>query len=394
MGIFRADKEKDDLVLLFDIGSSSVGGALFWMQKSGVPKIVKAIREPIVLEENIDVGRFLSSTAKSLEIVASRIYMAGLGAPGKIFCVLSAPWYFSQTRVIRLEKNVPFIFTSKLADSLIQKEITLFEEEHLDKYRKAGAPVLPIEFKNIKTVLNGYETPNPLNQKAKELAMTVFISMSGEQILETIKEVIRKHFHFTEIKFSSFVLSSFAVVRDMYINQGSFLLIDIGGEVTDVSMVKNNTLCESVSFPLGLNFMIRGVASALNITLNEARSLFSLFRDGHAEVSTAKKLDPVIGKLKTEWLRKFQESLANLSSDISVPATIYVAVDRDEAAFFCQIIETEQFNQYTLTESKFKVVFLDARVFHGLAQFEENVIRDPFLIIDSIYINRFLTKTP
>ena len=73
----------------------------------------------------------LSSTIKSLEIVVSKIYRAGIGKPEAIFYVLSSPWHISQTRVIRLEKNAPFIFTAKLANSLIQKEMALLKEEYL-----------------------------------------------------------------------------------------------------------------------------------------------------------------------------------------------------------------------------------------------------------------------
>ena len=391
MEFFKGNKNKDELVLVFDIGSSSVGGALFRMQKSKIPKIVFSIREPIIFENKIDIGHFLLSTIKSLEIVTNKIYMAKMGAPSRIFCVLSSPWYVSQTRVIRLEKNTPFIFTSKLADSLIQKEVALFEEEQSVKYADIQSPVRLIEFKNIKIMLNGYETPDPLDQKTKELEMTVFISVSPEQILKKIEETVRKHFHFKDMKFSSFGLSSFAVVRDMHTDQENFLLIDIGGEVTDISMIKKNILRESVSFPLGPNFFIRGVASALHCSPSEAKSFISLIKDEHASFSVAKKLEPIINKLKTSWLQKFQESLANLSNDISIPATIYIAVDKDFENFFCQIIETEQFNQYTLTESKFKIIFLSTELFHGMAEFQENIVRDPFLIIDSIYINRFFS---
>ena len=69
-----------------------------------------------------------------------------------------------------------------------------------------------------------------------------------------------------------------------------------------------------------------------------------------------------------------------------------MVVDKEIAGFFSETIKSEQFSQYTLTESKFKIILLSAEVFHGLAQFEENVTRDTFLIIDSIYINRFLAK--
>lgn len=385
--------QKKELVLVFDIGSSSVGGALFWAQGSGAPKIVFSIREPITLEENLGVDRFLSLALKSLEVVASRIHMAGAGAPAMIFCVLSSPWYVSQTRIIKLQKNAPFLFTPRLALDLIQKEKDLFKEEHSAKYSRSSAGVRLIEMKNIKTMINGYETSNPLEQKGRNLEMTIFISMSGEQTLRKIEKTIRGHFHAKEIKFSSFAFSSFAVVRDIYAHNEDFLLIDIGGEMTDISMVKKNILRESISFPLGVNFMIRGVASRFRCSLSEAKSLISLFKDGHAEKSAAKKLGSVMDNLRIEWLDKFQESLSNLSNDISIPAVIYLAVDKEMADFFSEIIKTEQFNQYTLTESKFKVVFLGAEVFHGMAAFEDKVVRDPFLIIDSIYVNRFLINS-
>lgn len=392
MGIFGGNKEKGKLVLVFDIGSSSVGGALFLMRDTGIPKIIFSVREPIILEENLNVNRFLALAIKSLKIVTSRIYSAKLGAPKEIFCVLSSPWYVSQTRIIKLEKNAPFIFNSKLADSLIQKEIVLFEEDNLAEYVKTKNPIRLIEIKNIKIMLNGYETSIPLNQKVQELEMTIFISMSPEQVLGKIEKTIQELFHFREIKFSSSVMTSFAVVRDMNTHNENFLLINIGGEVTNISMVKKNILRESISFPLGFNFLIRGVASFLSCSLSEAKSYLSLLKNEHASASLAKKLEVILGKLKLEWLTKFQASLANLSNDISIPATIYIAVDRDLANFFSEVIKSEQFNQYTLAESKFKVIFLSVEVLHGLAEFEENIIRDAFLLLDSIYINRFLNK--
>lgn len=390
MGIFSRNKKRDKLALVFDIKSSHVGGALFLVPKSGVPKIIFSVREPIVIEKSIEADRFLSLALKSLDIVASRIYASGLGAPEEIFCILSSLLYVSQTRIIELKKNAPFVFTSKLADGLIEKEISLFEAEHLEKYLRAGAPVKLIELKNIKTMLNGYETPDPINQKAKELDMTIFISMGGEDILKKIEETIKKHFHAKRITFSSLALSSFAVIRDIYSKKENFLLINIGGEVTDISMIKNNILRESISFPCGINFMIRGVASLFPCSLGEAESYISLFKDGHAADSVAKTLAPIINKLKMEWLRQFQDSLSNLSNDISVPADIYLTVDKEMASFFSETIKTEQFNQYTLTASKFEVTSLDPEIFHGLVAFQENVVHDTFLIIDSIFISRFL----
>jgi hypothetical protein len=220
--------------------------------------------------------------------------------------------------------------------------------------------------------------------------MTVFISVGEERVLNAIEDTIAKYFHFNQIKFASFTLASFTIVRDMNIEKENFLLLDIGGEVTNISMVKKNMLRESASFPLGRNFLTRGVASGMGCTQSEAKSFISLFKDGHAEATVSEKMTLIMNQLRTEWLKYFQESLANLSNDISIPSTIYMTTDKDLADFFSQTIKAEQFNQYTLTDSKFEIIFLGSEVFHGIAVFEEQAIHESALIIDSVYVNRFL----
>ncbi|MEI6280420.1 MAG: cell division FtsA domain-containing protein [bacterium] len=390
MSIFSRSKEKKELILVFSIGTSSVAGAFFQPQSSGIPKLVFSIEEPIRIETSINIERLLFLTTKSLEVVVKKAFSCGLGAPNKIFCVLSSPWNISQSRIVNYRKNTPFIFTEKLADSLVQKEIALLEEEYLAKNKGVGNLIRRIELKNIKTMLNGYEISKPLNQKAKELEMTIFISMSGELVLKEIEKTIELHFNQIEINFSSFSMAFFTVVRDAYARQENFLLVDIGGEVTDISMIKKNSLRESTTFPLGCNFLSRGISTELGCTLNEASSLVSLFKDGHAKESANKKLLATMDKLKISWLKKFQDSLANLSNDISIPSTIYIVVDKNLSSFFCETIKAEQFNQYTLTESKFKIILLGVESLHGIVSFEESVAREPLIIVCSSYINRFL----
>jgi len=390
MRIFSKAKNQNDLNLVFDIGSSSIGGAFFITQKSGAPKIIYSVREIIPLESEINSDRFLELTLKSFETIIQKIATKGIGVPKKVFCVLSSPWFASQTRFIKYEKDIPFLFDSKLADEIIQKEIKIFQEEHLKQYSDGENKIRVIELKNMKIALNGYTTQNPLNQKTKEVEMTVFISMSPEQVLSKLEKIIDAHYYAREIKFSSFSMASFAVARDIFVHQDSFLLIDIGGEITDISMIKKDIICSSISFPLGINFMIREVSLILKCSLAEAKSFISLYKDGHAIEAIEEKLKPIINKLKDQWLRGFQESLVNLSNDISIPATIFLTVDQNLADFFSKIIKTEQFSQYTLTESKFRIIFLGTEALHGIATINENIARDASLIIESIYINRFL----
>lgn len=390
MGIFFKQKDKIETALVFDIGSSSVGGALLEINKSGTPKILKTFREPIEFEEKIDIDRFLFLTLKSLQIIVGKMCLLGVGKQVNIFCVLSSPFYALNTRIIKLEKNEPFLFTSLLADSLIVKEINLFKAENSLKFSQDNHELRLIEFKNIKTMLNGYTTLEPYNKKCKKLEMVILISISGNQILEKIENTIRRHFQCDTIKFSSFAISSFITTREIFPNQENFILVDITGEVTDISLINKDIIVNSISYPLGANFTIREIAKNLNCSLSEAKSFFSLYKDGHLKESFQKKLEPILSKLKGEWLQNFQKSLNSILESISIPTTVYITVDRELEDFFSKIIKTEQFNQYSFTESEFKVVFLNSETLHGKVQFESDTSRDPFLTIESIYINRFL----
>ena len=392
MGIFSKDKKKKDLTLIFDIGSSSVGGALCYIENSGLPKIIYSIREPIAFQDEIDFDKFLYSTMKSLDIVANKICMLGLGKPKNTFCFLSSLFYISQTRTIKLEKNTPFIFTSKLADSLIKKEVNLFEEEYSIKDIYSTQKFRPIELKNMKTMLNGYAVDNPLNQKIRELEMDVFIAISPEEIIKKIEYTIGRYFNPQEIKFSSFAFASFSTARDLFSHHENFILIDVGGEITDISVVKKDVLSDSISFPMGYNFIIREFSNALNCTLDEAKSLVSLYKDGHMEDEINEKFGPIINKIKVEWRKKFEESLFNISNDISIPSNIFLTADKDFEVLFKEIIKTEEHNQYSLTREKFKIISLNTRELHGLVIFNENVNRDSFITLESIYINRLFGK--
>jgi len=384
MGFFSKTKKKDRLVMVFDLSSSSVGGAIFVMQDSDVPKILFTIREPIFVEKELDIENFFDLTIKTMRVVVAKMCVAGLGKPDKIFCVLSSPWYHSIMRDITLQKETPFVFNTKLADELTKKEVDLFLESYRLNNKDTGSKEIPIEMKTMSVSLNGYEVNDPYNKKASSLDISLFISISEESFIHKVEEAIMSHFHFESIKYSSFLMASFVVARDMFINQDKFLLINIGGEITDISMIKKNVIRDSVSFPMGYNFMIRGLAKDLNMSIEEARSFLSLYKDNHGSDSTNKSLENSIETLKNTWLN-------NLSHDISIPATIFITIDQDLFDFFSEIIKAEQLNQYTLTESKFRIIFLGTEALHGIASFEnEKIKRDSLLIMESIYINHFL----
>jgi len=391
MHIFSRSKKKEELFLVFDVHSASVGAALFFTDSTKTPRIVASVREFIPVENDLSPDRLFTLILGCLKSVAHKISKKGLGAPARVFCVLGAPWHVSQTRIIKLSKNVPFVFTEKLADELTQKEIALVRSEYAHMYKDMSGMLRPIELKNIKTKLNSYDTTKPIGKTTSSVEMHIFISMSAEDVCNKIEAIIEKHYPHREIKFSSFTMASFAALRDMYHDRENFILIHLSGEITDITMVKKSTLRETVTFPMGINFFLRGIASGLHITPAEAQSFLSLHNDGHAGESISQTLTPLIVSLEREWLKKFQEALANLSNDISIPSLLYVTTSKNFVDFFTEMIKGEQFNQYTLAESKFEIVPCSSETLHTALTFSQGAEFDAYLALDAIYINRFFT---
>ena len=382
MGFFTKSKSKGELVAVFDIGSASIGGALVLLpgdESQEKVKILSSVRLPIKLEEHYSFERLLGRMSDTLEEVALQIKKEGNAQ--KVFCFLASPWYKGCPRLVKYEQSTPFVFTQEMHESLVEKELTAVGEN------KSGSKI--IESKSVQIVLNGYVTGYPLGQKATTLEMSLLIGLSSDKVLQSIEEKLKVFFKISRVSFMPFLSPLFTVRRDLFPEQNDFLVMDIGGEVTDIALVRNGALCDWLSFPLGKNFFIRSIAIGLRRTKEEADSLFSLYLDHRIEQKIYRKIDHFVQIAKEEWVNYFQKSLYQLSRDLSLPSTIFLTVDDNIAVFFEDLIRGEKFTQYHLTSAKFDVKVLSAKLLHRFCDFAYTVEeRDPFLILESIYLRK------
>ena len=382
MGLFNGVKN-NETVAVFDIGSGSVGGALARLNTNGKPEVFSVSREPIAFQQNFSFQKFLSSMLQALNNT-SQVLSRAHTSPRHIFCFLASPWYASQTRVIKFSKNTPFVFSKKLADNLIYKEIENFERAHLEKHLGPKGHARPIEHKIMSVKLNGYSVSNPIGQRALAVEMTMFISMSPESILLAIKEAIG-HFFGHQIHFSSFPFASFLVCRVLFKNKSDFILMDAGSEITDVSLIKNNIIEESFSFPLGKNFLIKSLISGLGMTQTEAVSALTVFLSEKLQDSSREQVTQVLKNAQDEWLKYFRNTLTHITHDLSLPSEIILTADDDVAPWFIETIKKEEYNQNTLTGKNFNVIMLDTKAFSNVLNLDKVQDRDPFLMLEAVF---------
>jgi hypothetical protein len=383
--LFSTKKEK--IVAIFDIGSGSVGGALVRIPNNtkNLPTIIKSVRTDIVNKKEIDFNLFLKDMILALGFTSRALYQSRLGAPEEIFCVLASPWYLSETRLIKMYKERSFTFTKSIVDDLIAKEIESLNSNFQSKYSDVESTPELIEHPIVGVSLNGYHVDDPLGKKTNSIEMDMVISLSPKLCLDKIREVIAKSFHHTPVSFSSFMVASYISVRDRYLNHDSYLLLDIGGEVTDIGIVSKGILRDSLSFPYGRKTFFRDISDKLNIELRDADEIFSLFSKNTLSPKEMEKLIPVLLSIKESWSVSFKECVNALPRTLTLPNVMFLTIDPDVKVWFTETINNQDYIQSMVPNKKFTLVAIDGPEFLSMCKVE-NTTCDPFLMIESINI--------
>jgi cell division ATPase FtsA len=268
-------KPDEEIAVVFDIGSGSIGAALVRFSAHGIPTTLFSHREPLTFQHSVTSRRLLSSMTKLLKNVADHVQKEGLshlhrsllGTPRiqHVFCIFTSPWYVSQTKTMTISKEKPFLITkNSVQDILSKQEDELLKELGEGKYeRQFGSNLKVLERKVIHTSLNGYEVGDPVGKRGREFEVTFFVSFISKDVSDAVEAVLRKAFHFKEFECYSSALSLTTAIRDVFPNDQSFLIADITGEVTDISFISKGVLLETSSFPLGRSMLIRSVVDEL-----------------------------------------------------------------------------------------------------------------------------------
>ena len=370
-------------MLVIDIGSSSVSAA--YVDFGGpMPFVAASATVDIAILSDLSFSRFENEMLRSLHQSIASLNRLRKSSPERIEVYLASPWFASQIRVAKMSRPTPFVVSQTVLNDIVTKELKAFEEEEIVNKLKTQEPVRMIDSSTMQVKLNGYTCEAPINLSGKDLELSIFFAVAPEQLLKKIEGILARDYGAHEVSFSSFISASFVVSRDFFPHQSSYLLVDIGGEVTDVSFVKDGTLSHLSSFPQGRNFLLRRLSTQLKRSIAESVTLCMLYMEDKVESSLKQTCTEILTKAKADWLALFQSTLFSMSSELSVPDVILLTIDGDIGAWFIDAIQKEEFRAYTLTGKEFKIVPLNAAFFHTALLFGENVPRNPFILIEAL----------
>ena len=385
---------KSNIVAIFDIGSGSVGVCLTRIKKdknnTTKPTILFSKRVYMKIEDELNFPLFLNTMLKTVADAGALLNNTKLPKPDTIHCFLHTPWYVSHSRTIHTEKNVPFNITNSFIQQTIQNEIELFQKTEFVNYKQYNEMNI-IEKYATGSKINGYPIDDPVGKKGTTFDVSIFLSLTPKKIIEDIKMSIEKNISFSNknLHFHSNICATYGLIRDMFIDLPNYLLVDVGGEITDIAIVKENVLLHSASFPSGQNTLIRSLMQAYSYNQTEAFSLLRSVFTGHADNDVTKRVEEIVDPVRKEWLKDFQSLLVLLSNNISLPHTVFLVSESDVTLWYTDCIKREEFSQYMLTEKKFSVTAFAAPSIYEYCAFDPSVTEhDHALIVYSLTINK------
>ncbi|MDD5050207.1 MAG: hypothetical protein PHV93_00500 [Candidatus Pacebacteria bacterium] len=394
-------KPEQEISVLFDISSRSVGGALLKLSRHEKPKILYTARLPILFRRTPDPRELVTSTIAALTKVVEAIDTEGIAhltftefkdhKVKEIFLVFSSPWYISQTKIARLEKEKPFVFTESMLKGMLAHEKTAYEKAADIAPEKAGKNAINLlEQKVIQIRLNGYETAKPFGQSSRSAEVNIFSSFIDSLLLDRVKDVALHSFHPQRLEIHSFPGVAFSVLRDIFPGQNDFLIVDVGGEATEISLVKNGGLLETFSFPMGHNHALRKISGVLDVSHEIALSSLSLFLEGKTFVKTSGKIEGVVKDTQKEWNILFQSALGNLGEQTAIPSSAFVIAERPFSNFFKDAMKTEKTDEKNFDEKNVTQIEPGLLALH----YERNGIGegDLFLSLEAIFLNKVFSK--
>ncbi len=334
-GIKKILNNNDKYEVVFDIGSSSVAACI--AEKDGKKsKIIWSKRIDYLYNDDDDYKHYIRTMYATLLEVGMKVTGEGfLFVKNKkssfsarnvdVVCVLSHPWFIPSVTLCERKTENKF----QVSDTVINK----MEEECLKKAFASqevlswqdimGTPIV-LE-SNISVVkLGGYVVNTFKNKTTNNLTMQFYFSIVSDSVQKHIEEVIKRIFPNHDLLFSSSTkVFSNLWTHTLHGESRRSVLVEIGGEVTGVSLVKDGILENVKTVPFGSNYLLKEIAPK-SVSLKESLSAVAVLMK---KVKTAEDLPKNIKKLLVDWNKDIVNAVNDVSDGVIPPTGMFVVAE-------------------------------------------------------------------
>lgn len=187
--------------------------------------------------------------------------------------------------------------------------------------RQAGIKLVSADIINFS--IDGYRVINPLNFKGS----SVKIGISSSYVLNPDFEIISRIARELGLKLLKVAYGPYAVIKAIGAEDSlnfSAMLIDVGGNITDVVLVKNGNIQHAGMFVLGGRIFTKRLANKLNISEKSAEEIKVKYASNRFAEPEKAKIDKMLSEDIDLWLSGVNLIMSDAGKKSLLPAKIFL----------------------------------------------------------------------
>ena len=382
-------REPKKLSLIINVDSFFIEGAIYNREEQNFLKAAEILGTADLTQGDINLN-----FSKNLENKLKRSFRQIIEKTNSLkkridycFIVFSSPWLISRTHFVKIKRDKPFLASKEEFDKILKDETAPFAKEI--KSRFSAEYLKFIETDVMKFFLNGYETVSPFGGSAKSLDLCLYLSAIKNSLFEFISELTKISLGLTPefllIKSRSAVF--FQVLKDFLAFDKGAIFVDIGRDMTDILLIKNNYIEETVTLSRGYNIFVRRLMNALNLSHNEAESLFERHQKNLLEQSFQQKISDVLKEARKEMLDYFHKALKELSADHFLPQNLFLFSTKPVSKEFF-------FGDFKDLKEDFSIQEVSLKPLANYLKAPEEILKtyNPFLLVEIAFFKKIRSE--
>lgn len=250
---FFNSKNKFSYKLSIALKSSSIDFQLIKSDSSNKKEILFIEKKVLLLQSSQDPLLYTSQYTKELSLLFDKnhikIKQLINNEQFSVHFVLYSPWFTSSIDTV--SESGPSILDEKFVSRKM-------EEFKINKNLKI------IEQQVIKIQANGYTLEYLPGVKSNNIKLQIYSSYISEQIQELLINVIKKYFTLdTDISYTTTPLLISNSIKRFMVKEDNVIFLHVGGEITEVGIIKDDSLDHFTTFPIGIHDFLRGFQSKI-----------------------------------------------------------------------------------------------------------------------------------
>lgn len=388
--LFSNTKEKNTVAFLIDSGSVT---GLFVVTTSGaaMPRVTRSVRTEYKIERKLRRNMSEDPMVQALDATLSRL-LAGGGSVDHVRIIFSVPWAVSATRPVHLMHEKPFVLTHQFIG-----EVSLAEEKEFkkniaaDKDRDEEFDMIERHVLDVR--LNGYAIREFIGKRTAALDMHIYLSAAPRRIIEAVRASVLSHTHLSprEISFSTLPLAAFSVFQKAY-TVFDYLLMTLEPEATVISLIKAGILFKTVSFPSGINQLVRQTEKMLGVSPEIALSDLHMAASGMTDERLAADISSAVATVEKEWAIYFEDAFNTLGDaaregdgPIRLPDMMYIAGPSNVGQMYIDFLKMEKADVTSAWRQTASISCMSYDRFASLCSFDSRVPANPLAAAAAIF---------